>query len=64
MDAVEFDAFGEHWRFRTDDGTCERAAAAPPGNPLEVLSPDGKVAVFRHGHDLWRARQPTAARGR
>lgn len=26
---------------------------APPGNPLEVPSPDGKVAVSRRGHDLW-----------
>ncbi|WP_086663352.1 S9 family peptidase [Lentzea kentuckyensis] len=24
-----------------------------PGNPLEVSSPDGKVAVSRRGHDLW-----------
>ncbi|SDY15045.1 Dipeptidyl aminopeptidase/acylaminoacyl peptidase [Amycolatopsis xylanica] len=27
--------------------------AAQPGNPLEVPSPDGKVAVSRRGHDLW-----------
>lgn len=26
---------------------------AVPGNPLEVPSPDGKVAVSRRGHDLW-----------
>jgi dipeptidyl-peptidase-4 len=26
---------------------------AAPGNPLEVSSPDGKVAVSRRGHDLW-----------
>ncbi|GAA2390569.1 DPP IV N-terminal domain-containing protein [Streptomyces glaucosporus] len=50
---VEFDAFGEHWRCRLDDYTCERAEPAPPGNPLEVPSPDGKTAVFRRGHDLW-----------
>ncbi|MGW7431015.1 DPP IV N-terminal domain-containing protein [Streptomyces sp. NPDC054861] len=52
-DAVEFDAFGEHWRCRLDDYACERAEPAPPGNPLEVLSPDGKTAVSRRGHDLW-----------
>ncbi|MET9631334.1 DPP IV N-terminal domain-containing protein [Lentzea sp. NPDC006480] len=26
---------------------------APPGNPLEVSSPDGKFAVSRRGQDLW-----------
>ncbi|SMD21395.1 S9 family peptidase [Lentzea albidocapillata] len=26
---------------------------AAPGNPLEVSSPDGKVAVSRRGQDLW-----------
>ncbi|HJU01969.1 MAG TPA: prolyl oligopeptidase family serine peptidase [Actinomycetes bacterium] len=29
------------------------AALPPPGNPLEVPSPDGKVAVSRRGHHLW-----------
>ncbi|MEJ8643714.1 DPP IV N-terminal domain-containing protein [Streptomyces sp. MS1.HAVA.3] len=51
--AVEFDAFGEHWRCSLDDHTCERAEFTPPGNPLEVPSPDGKSAVFRRGHNLW-----------
>ncbi|MER5762213.1 DPP IV N-terminal domain-containing protein [Streptomyces sp. NPDC002082] len=51
--AVEFDAFGEHWRCDLDGYTCERAESAPPGSPLEVPSPDGKFAVFRQGHDLW-----------
>jgi dipeptidyl-peptidase 4 len=51
--AVEFDAFGEHWRCRLDSYACERAEFTPPGNPLEVLSPDQKVAVSRRGHDLW-----------
>ena len=27
--------------------------ATPPGNPLAVPSPDGKVEVSRQGHDLW-----------
>ena len=53
--AVEFDAFGEHWRCRLDSYACERAEFTPPGNPLEVPSPDKKVAVSRRGHDL-RAR--------
>ncbi|MET8761318.1 DPP IV N-terminal domain-containing protein [Lentzea sp. NPDC004782] len=26
---------------------------APPGNPLEISSPDGKFAVSRRGQDLW-----------
>ena len=51
--AVEFDAFGEHWRCRLDSYACERAESTPPGNPLEVPSPDKKVAVSRRGHDLW-----------
>jgi hypothetical protein len=50
--AMEFDAFGEHWRCRLDSSTCERAEFTPPGNPLEVPSPDKKVAVSRRGHDL------------
>ncbi|NYI04603.1 S9 family peptidase [Allostreptomyces psammosilenae] len=50
---VEFDAFGEHWRCRLDDYACERAEFTPPGNPLEVPSPDGKLAVSQRGHDLW-----------
>lgn len=28
-------------------------AAAPSGNPLDVVSPDGKLAVSQRGHDLW-----------
>jgi dipeptidyl aminopeptidase/acylaminoacyl peptidase len=52
-DAVEFDAFGEHWRCLVDGSSCERAEFMPPGNPLDVPSPDGKVAVSRRGHDLW-----------
>ena len=51
--AVEFDAFGEHWRCSLDSYACERAEFTPPGNPLEVPSPDKKVAVSRRGHDLW-----------
>lgn len=60
--AVEFDAFGEKWRCRLDSYACERAEGTPPGNPLEVLSPDKKVAVSRRGHDLW-ARSLPAGRG-
>jgi dipeptidyl aminopeptidase/acylaminoacyl peptidase len=51
--AVEFDALGEHWRCRLDSYACERAEFTPPGNPLEVPSPDKKVAVSQRGHDLW-----------
>ncbi|MFG2985735.1 DPP IV N-terminal domain-containing protein [Streptomyces sp. NPDC048258] len=51
--AVEFAAFGEYWRCRLDSYACERAEFTPPGNPLEVLSPDKKFAVSRRGHDLW-----------
>ena len=40
-------------RCRGDSYACERAESTPPGNPLEVPSPDKKVAVSRRGHDLW-----------
>jgi dipeptidyl-peptidase 4 len=62
--AVEFDAFGEHWRCRLDSYACERAEFTPPGNPLEVPSPDKKVAVSQRGTTCGRARWPTAASGR
>jgi dipeptidyl-peptidase 4 len=50
--AVEFDAFGAHWRCSLESYDCERSQAAAPGNPLEVPSPDGRHAVYRAGHDL------------
>ncbi|MEU8465064.1 DPP IV N-terminal domain-containing protein [Streptomyces sp. NPDC029003] len=52
-DAVLFFALGAHWRCTLDGYVCERAAATPPGSPLEVPSPDGKAVVYRQGHDLW-----------
>ncbi|MFC7640747.1 DPP IV N-terminal domain-containing protein [Streptosporangium lutulentum] len=52
-DAVEFDAFGAHWRCGLDGGACEKAAGGPPRHPLEVPSPDRRFVVFRRGHDLW-----------
>jgi dipeptidyl-peptidase 4 len=51
--AVEFDAFGERWRCRLDGYACERVEFTPVGDPLEVVSPDGTVAVFQRGHELW-----------
>ena len=51
--AVEFDVFGEHWRCQLDNYTCERAKFTPPGNPLDVPSPDRKIAVSQRAHDLW-----------
>ncbi|MFE5872537.1 DPP IV N-terminal domain-containing protein [Streptomyces roseifaciens] len=51
--AVEFHAFGEYWRCHLDGYVCERAEFTPPGNPLDVSSPDQKVAVSQRGHDLW-----------
>jgi dipeptidyl-peptidase-4 len=62
--AVEFDAFGAHWRCRLTDYVCQRAEFTPPGNPLEVPSPDGRVAVSRRGTICGRARCQTAASGR
>ena len=53
LNVGEFAAFGEYWRCRLDSYACERAEFTPPGNPLEVPSPDKKVAVSQRGHDLW-----------
>lgn len=51
--AVEFAAFGAYWRCDLDDYTCEPAEFTPPGSPLDVPSPDKKVAVSQRGEDLW-----------
>ncbi|QES48310.1 S9 family peptidase [Streptomyces venezuelae] len=51
-DAVEFDAFGAHWRCRLDHYAVEKAEGGAPGNPLAVPAPDRKHAVYRAGHDL------------
>ncbi|MFE3094457.1 DPP IV N-terminal domain-containing protein [Streptomyces sp. NPDC059248] len=51
--AVEFAALGAYWRCDLDHYGCERAEFTPPGSPLEVRSPDGRLAVSRRGHDLW-----------
>ncbi|MEV5407895.1 prolyl oligopeptidase family serine peptidase [Thermopolyspora sp. NPDC052614] len=56
-DMVEFDAFGPHWRCSLETYLCEKSEAAPPGNPLEVVAPDGRHAVYRSGHNL-RVRLP------
>src|SRR5262249_16953143 len=48
--AVEFDAFGAHWRCSLDSYRCEKSGAATAGNPLEVVAPDGRHAVYRAGH--------------
>jgi dipeptidyl aminopeptidase/acylaminoacyl peptidase len=52
-DAVQFVAFGGYWRYDFDAHTCEPAEFTAPGNPLDVPSPDGKLAVSRREHDLW-----------
>ncbi|MFI1941200.1 DPP IV N-terminal domain-containing protein [Streptomyces purpureus] len=51
--AVEFGALGAYWRCRLDDYTCEQAEFTPPGSPLDVPSPDSKLAISQRGHDLW-----------
>ncbi|WP_214322519.1 S9 family peptidase [Nonomuraea sediminis] len=48
--AVDLDADGKRWR-------CELGTYAltelPARGPLDVVSPDGRYAAFRKGHDLW-----------
>ncbi|RAG85080.1 S9 family peptidase [Streptacidiphilus pinicola] len=51
-DTVEFDAFGRHWRWHRADHQLEEAGDPATGNPLEVVAPDGKHAVYRSGRDL------------
>jgi dipeptidyl-peptidase 4 len=51
--AVEFDAFGAHWRCALDAYACLKVEGHPASNPMEVKSPDGQWAVSRRGHDLW-----------
>ncbi|MCO1578336.1 prolyl oligopeptidase family serine peptidase [Crossiella sp. SN42] len=74
---VAFVAFGQRWRCDLGDYTClpepapalgtvpepEPEPAADPAATAEpaVPSPDGKLAVFRRGHDLW-ARSMTDGR--
>lgn len=60
-DAVEFDAFGAHWRCPLDTYVCAKSDAEPPGNPLAVASPDGSCTVYRAGHDI-RARSADGVR--
>jgi dipeptidyl-peptidase-4 len=52
-DAVEFGAFGQAWRCSLDSYACEKIDVAAPGDPLQVPSPDGRLAVFRRDHDVW-----------
>ncbi|MBT2447823.1 DPP IV N-terminal domain-containing protein [Streptomyces sp. ISL-43] len=51
--AVEFAAFDAYWRCGLDGYACEPAEFTPPGSPLDVPSPDQKIAVSQRGHDLW-----------
>ena len=52
--AVEFDAFGAHWRCALDSYECAQVVDHQPANFLEITSPDRKHVVFLHDHDLWR----------
>lgn len=61
INGVEFDAFGVHWRCTLDSYVCEKTEGDPPGNPLAIVSPDRKLAVFRAGNDL-RVRLQDGAR--
>ncbi|TVT54650.1 prolyl oligopeptidase family serine peptidase [Amycolatopsis rhizosphaerae] len=60
-DAVEFDAFDAHWRCSLDTYRCEKAESAAGTTFLDIVSPDGKHAVFRRGHDLWIRSLPDGA---
>lgn len=53
--AIEFDAFGAHWRCSLDDYDCAGVEGPPPRGLLDVVAPDGRHAVFRQEYDI-RAR--------
>ncbi len=50
---ISFDAFDGHWTCRLADYSCSRDAGHRSRTPLERVSPDGRWAAFRRGHDLW-----------
>ncbi|HEX3350299.1 MAG TPA: DPP IV N-terminal domain-containing protein, partial [Acetobacteraceae bacterium] len=56
--ALTFTAFGRAWSWRHGDACKPGLACAGPG---EVLSPDGRWAAYRNGHDLWLRETATGA---
>ncbi|ONI88292.1 S9 family peptidase [Actinosynnema sp. ALI-1.44] len=52
-DAVEFDAFDEHWRCSLDTYVCERTPRKPTRGVLEVASPDGTHTVYTRDNNIW-----------
>jgi dipeptidyl-peptidase-4 len=53
--AVEFDAFGEHWRCRLDSYACERAQFTPAGQPA------GCAVTRQEGRGVPTGAQPVGA---
>lgn len=53
---VIFDALGQRWACSLDSYECRRVDGPPPSSPLEVLSPDGRLVVYRTEGNL-RVRQ-------
>lgn len=47
---VSFKAFGQHWSFDKNKGTCERRSVYPNH---WLISPNGKKAAFVRDHNLW-----------
>lgn len=50
--AVEFDAFGAHWRCLLDSYQCQQVEGHEQPSFLDVLSPDKQWAVVRREHNL------------
>ncbi|TDD25297.1 S9 family peptidase [Nonomuraea diastatica] len=55
--AVEFAAFGTHWRCDLETYAVERSEPRPAVAFVEVASPDQRHAVFLRDHDVWVRRQ-------
>ncbi|MDH6521864.1 dipeptidyl-peptidase-4 [Streptomyces sp. SAI-135] len=50
---VEFDAFGQRWRWVAGDHACVGVERSQHRQLLDVAAPDGRHAVFRKDYNLW-----------
>ncbi len=51
LQTVQFSAHGKRWEFDKNKGACKEISVLL--EPLEVISPDGKLVVFSKSHNLW-----------
>ncbi len=52
--AATFEGLGKRWRYEIGrNRLSEEGTLGPPGSPPEVVSPDGRKAVFRRDTNIW-----------